>query len=200
MSTGNQGQVTRIAKRFAFVAAAGELATSLGITGWDDGDATKGLHICFSDWLDSRGSTHNQEEIQAIEQVKSYIEEHGESRFTNATMPNGKTINRSGLRYQIDGCYEYFIFSGQWAKICKGLDKKKVSEVLMKIGAIVPTSNGCASKTKKYQGQSFRGYYIKPNLLDVELLSDKGKSCSPERRLEVLNGSGKVNFGELGLT
>jgi putative DNA primase/helicase len=44
---GADGQVKRAFNRFSLVAAAGELATMYGITGWSIGEADKGVIHCF---------------------------------------------------------------------------------------------------------------------------------------------------------
>jgi Domain of unknown function (DUF927) len=48
-------EVGRVAARFALVAFAGELATRLGVTGWQSGDAFKAAVRCFNDWLAESG-------------------------------------------------------------------------------------------------------------------------------------------------
>jgi len=52
---GAAGQVERVARRFALVAVAGELATSYGLTGWQAGEATQGARKCFAAWLEAFG-------------------------------------------------------------------------------------------------------------------------------------------------
>lgn len=61
------GQVHRVANRFALVAAAGELATALGIFPWSPGEATAGVARCFADWLKQRGGTGSLEAIEALD-------------------------------------------------------------------------------------------------------------------------------------
>ena len=41
------GQLSRIADRFALVAMGGELATEWGLTGWRTGWATEAAAVCF---------------------------------------------------------------------------------------------------------------------------------------------------------
>jgi putative DNA primase/helicase len=50
-------QVQRVARRFALVAAAGELAASLGVLPWPEGEASKGVARCFEAWQEARGSS-----------------------------------------------------------------------------------------------------------------------------------------------
>lgn len=44
-------QVSRVARRFALVAAGGELATAFGITGWKEETALEAAATCFQAWL-----------------------------------------------------------------------------------------------------------------------------------------------------
>ena len=75
-------QVIRVFNHFALIAAAGELASRFGVTGWEVETALEGVMKCFKDWLESRGGTGMHEESEAISQARSYFELHGESRFT----------------------------------------------------------------------------------------------------------------------
>jgi hypothetical protein len=52
---GADGQVSRVARRFGLVAAAGELATGLGVLPWPEGEAERAAARCFGDWLRARG-------------------------------------------------------------------------------------------------------------------------------------------------
>jgi uncharacterized protein (DUF927 family) len=76
------GQVQRVAMRFALVAAGGNLATSMGITGWPEGEAINAAVRCFKDWLAAWGGVGNKEVEVALSQVRHFFELHGESRFT----------------------------------------------------------------------------------------------------------------------
>ena len=87
------GQVKRVGRRFGLVAAAGELATTFGITGWEKGAATKAVSQCFHDWLDNRGDDQDLEEQKILSQIQLFFELHGESRFAPwAEDPNFKTL------------------------------------------------------------------------------------------------------------
>jgi putative DNA primase/helicase len=76
------GQAIRAAHRFAVIAAAGELASQFGIVPWPDGAATWGARVCFEAWLQARGGAGNQEPRDMLAQVRHFLEQHGESRFT----------------------------------------------------------------------------------------------------------------------
>ncbi len=88
-SPGADGQIQRAATRYGLVAAAGELATALGITEWDAGDATWAARVCFQAWLDRRGHIGPAELQDGIDQVRRFFALHGESRFT----PENRSAN-----------------------------------------------------------------------------------------------------------
>lgn len=82
LPNGGGEQVRRVARRFALVAAAGELASEAGITGWAAGIATAGVRRCFDDWLAARGHLDNGEDAQALAQVRAFVEKNGDALFT----------------------------------------------------------------------------------------------------------------------
>lgn len=95
------GQVKRVADFFSLVAAGGELATGAGITGWADGEATEAATRCFNDWLLSRGTAGDVEEMQMLRLLPDFIDMQGD-RFTWATRAlddrAAKSFNRAGFR------------------------------------------------------------------------------------------------------
>ncbi len=77
------GQARRVARRFALVALGGELATEVGLTGWNTGEATKAARKCFSDWLAGRpGGAGNTEMAAMLGQVRRWFALNGAGRFT----------------------------------------------------------------------------------------------------------------------
>lgn len=104
------GQVHRVGRRFALVAAAGEMATEAGVTGWPAGEATVAAEACFRAWLAARtGGIGNSETATMRSQVRRFLEMHGAGRFTwwhraaDDHAPN--TLMRAGFRrlVTIDG-------------------------------------------------------------------------------------------------
>lgn len=82
LPNGGGEQVRRVARRFALVGAAGELASEAGITGWAAGIASAGVRRCFADWLAARGHLDNGEDAQALAQVRAFLEKNGDALFT----------------------------------------------------------------------------------------------------------------------
>jgi putative DNA primase/helicase len=143
---GASSQVHRVLNRFATVAAAGEMATVLGITGWAPGDASEAAKRCFDSWLSARGGAGMQEVTALLAQVRAFFEANGESRFSLKGVKDQRVIhNRAGIREIIDGVTEYGVFPQAFSEICAGFDRKWAAKVLVEKGIIIPASE------KKYQ-------------------------------------------------
>jgi uncharacterized protein (DUF927 family) len=144
------GEVFRAGQRFALIAAAGELATSIGITGWAQGDSSWAAARCFASWIDHRGTTGTGDGESAIRQVRKFIEANGQSRFqvirdvaaaeTGADLSdeNQKVINRAGFRRKnANDETEYLILRETFkSEVCAGFDYKMVCHALKACGAL----------------------------------------------------------------
>lgn len=169
---GIEGQVRRAAMRFSAIAAAGELATQHGVTGWCSGTATRAAERCFRDWLESRGTTGGYESDVGIRQVTAFLELHGESRF--AFWGKGSEYlrgipNRVGFRRKLDDGFEYFVDREAFrSELCKGLDHVLVAKVLIAGGALMPGSGGEATRMERLpDGRKVRVYRILPKLWEL---------------------------------
>ncbi len=152
-------QVSRAINRFAIVAAGGELATYLGVTGWEAGEAYAGIKACFDGWCSNLiSSTESHEETSAIKVVRSFIAKHGESRFLDLRRANDthapKTINLAGWKQVKVGTLvtedTLFHFSTDVFadEVCKGLDPKLVLKTLNKHGYLKTESGGKTVRLK----------------------------------------------------
>ncbi len=126
-------QAHRVAKRFAIVAAAGEMATGADITGWQVGQATTAVMTCLDNWLDNYGRDGEHEQRQIIEHIKAFIEQHGASRFQpcyrNTRLDfEERTPNRIGYRNMETG--DYYFSKETFDSVCVPFSKKKVLQVL----------------------------------------------------------------------
>lgn len=171
------GQVSRVAKRFALVAAIGEQAIRHGILPWQEGEAMAAVRNCFNAWLDSRGGVGNQEASQAIAHVRHFIELHGESRFRawdnhSDNNGDGRTVNRAGFRRVIDGVgTEYYVLPQVFKNdICRGLNPTEVAKALTDAGLLVTPSNGKTTKSVRLPGlaNTTRVYHLSSAILSEE--------------------------------
>ncbi|MGE4073721.1 MAG: DUF927 domain-containing protein [Lysobacterales bacterium] len=150
------GQVRRVAQRFALIAAAGELATEWGLTGWPEGEAATAATKCFRAWLGARGTAGAAEPAAMLSAVRRFLEAHGESRFAPWDAPDSRTtINRAGFRRDAaDGSgVEFYVMREAFkADICTGFDYRAVAQTLADAGALATDSDGSATKPERLPG------------------------------------------------
>jgi len=103
---GASGQVKRGGRRFALIAAAGEMATAAGLTAWPVGEAIRAAHTCFDAWLTLRGGAGSSEKTSMLRQVRAFLETHGDGRFAMwhraADDHAAKTLHRAGVRRMLN--------------------------------------------------------------------------------------------------
>lgn len=143
---GADGQVKRVAARFALVASAGELASEAKVTGWEAGEAAEGVLACFRAWLSQRGGAGNLEPQRMLEQVRHFLELHAKSRFerwsTDTESGNYIIQNRAGFRRgelsEAGDSEEHFYILKECfrAEVCSGLDHQAVAHALAEAGCL----------------------------------------------------------------
>jgi len=146
------GQVSRVARRFALVGAAGEIATDCGITGWHCGDAMQAVETCFAAWLAGFGGTGNREARSLLEQVRAFFEAHGASRFDAVDSDKDiRVINRAGFyRYTINNDREYLVLPEAFKReVCKGFDPTFAARTLIDAGWLKPGEGVRATRTER---------------------------------------------------
>ncbi|MEY4750397.1 MAG: hypothetical protein RIQ60_2611 [Pseudomonadota bacterium] len=101
------GQVQRAGRRFALVAAAAELATRQGLTGWKPGEATDAVRRCFLSWIGARPAGFgSSEKTEALRQVRAWLEKNADALLTwwHRAMDDHKpnTALRAGFKRLVD--------------------------------------------------------------------------------------------------
>ena len=161
---GADGQVARVAGRFALVAAAGELATQLGVTGWEAGEAINAAKACFNSWVDTRGGVGAREAENALSQVRQFFEMHGESRFSRKNGTDHRdTFNRAGFRNGNEAeSVQFWVLPEVFKnEICNGLEMSFVTRLLVTEGWIIPEkSTGKAISTHRLPGMGPTKCYL----------------------------------------
>lgn len=135
------GQVKRVATRFALVAMAGELATEFGLTGWLAGAATEATQTCFVEWLRERGGTGAAEIMKARQAIMTAIERDGQSRFVPWKADAKPFIRNNTLGYarhdEETGERTYYLHKSGMAELLGSLDRKSAVNGLADQGVIV---------------------------------------------------------------
>ncbi|MFI8482899.1 DUF927 domain-containing protein [Pseudomonas sp. NPDC078700] len=189
----SSGQAHRAAGRFALVAAAGELATALGVTDWPDGTAIASAKVCFAAWLAERGGAGNLEGDAIVARLRLVVERYGESRFTRWDGVAAKTddhaprtTDRLGFRRTLDHSYgdalyttvTYYFLSTAWRDdVFKGMNLRTVNRELIARGILQPDPKGKAAQVVTMPGMSSVRAYV---VAAAALLSDKHEALNAE--------------------
>jgi putative DNA primase/helicase len=179
VDTAAAGQIERAAKRFGLIAAAGELATVFGITGWPPGVATAAAEIAFKRWTEVRGGDGKQpaEDRAAIRQVTTIIVNYGESRFDevdekgfpiepiedadgkSAPAPRPAVI-RYGWRKHAGEYRIWMIEDSVWeSEICKGFDPDQVSKALFQNG-MLKCAKGRYTYAERFEDKRNKRFHV----------------------------------------
>ena len=176
----SSGQAQRVAARFALVAAAGELATSWGITGWEQGTAWQATTACFKAWLQTFGGDGDKVARNMLSQVLYFFESNGEARFTDMSRPVSedanafRTINKAGWREKTsDGDIAYYCYAQVFKhEICKGYEYRMVARLLSDLGVLIKDKDHFTiQKTLPGEGRK-RVYYIRPAMSNDGIKND----------------------------
>ncbi|MFQ1789637.1 DUF927 domain-containing protein [Aeromonas veronii] len=134
---GAGNQVGRAINRFALVAAAGELATQLGVTGWPEGEAIRAARVCLKAWLMERGHLGNKEDATTLEQVRRFITAHQHSRFADWFDASHRPANMVGYRKADADGVSFFVLPPGWAELTKGRDPKRAAHLCLEAGYLL---------------------------------------------------------------
>jgi putative DNA primase/helicase len=164
---GADGQIDRASQRFALIAAAGELAIAFELVPWRQGEPTAAAAWALAQWIEGRGGTEPAEFRQAIEQVRLFMEQHGETRFEASDDVGMRPVNnRAGWRKGNGSDREWLVPPEVWkAEICNGLDAKMVARVLAERGMLARSSDGF-QQVRKIGGQARRVFVVTAGIYD----------------------------------
>jgi len=175
VSEGADGQLYRVAQRFALIAAAGELAVAAGVLPWPAGEATNAAAKVYADWLEARGGVEPAEIRNGIAQIRAFVLAHGMSRFVPAWEESGEPRipprDLAGFRKQEADGWDYYITTSAWRdEVCCGFDTRALASQLAERGMLlVPTSGLHRSKSIKVPGYNkLRLYHIPARFLEAD--------------------------------
>lgn len=163
---GSDGQVRRVASRFALVAVAGELAVSMGILPWPRGEASRAASVCFKAWLDRRGHVGASERERGLRAVVDFLSMHGLSRFAEWHNPEAKPINMAGVRRPAEPSgWDFYISPTGWKEITKGFDGREVSRTAIEEGLLEAGKEGEPYQKERTPHGQGRWYIIRASAL-----------------------------------
>lgn len=188
------GQAQRAAARFGLAAAAGELATALGVTGWPDGTAEHAAKVCLGAWLAERGGAGNLEGDHIVQRLRLTIEKHGEGRFTRWDKIAAKvdenvprTIDRLGFKRTVEHSYgdaqytttTYYLLPTAWRdEVFKGMNLRNVNRLLVEREILQPGTDGKAAQSMALPGiPKARAYVVDATKLFADVGDDLAEAA-----------------------
>jgi uncharacterized protein (DUF927 family) len=172
---GADGQVERVAQRFALIAAGGEVAARAGILPWDQGVALEAAGKIFEAWIEERGGSAPAEEREGIEAVRAFLLANGQARFLapwGADEDKRTVHDLAGFRQQPEegGGWDYYINSAAWKEICAGLDPRRTAAVMVAKGFIDTEGGPHHSKLVRVPGHGrLRLYHVISEFMEGEV-------------------------------
>ena len=166
------GQVIRVAQRFALIGTAGEIAVGAGVLPWKPGTAIQATARCFRDWLEARGGIEPAEITDGIDRVRAFVAAHGMSRFVPAwEQRTADQIVRdvAGYRKREGEGWDYYVTPSAWKdEVCKGLNAATIAAALVGRQLLVAPEKGrhrtCVVRVPEHGRQ--RLYHVSSKLIE----------------------------------
>jgi putative DNA primase/helicase len=156
------GVVPRAALRFALVAAAGEIATELKLTGWRKGESFRAAKKCFASWMEHRKKFDPI--AMAVDRVQKFITENN-SRFE--LVGGDVRLNGSKVGYQKKG--KFLILPDVFRdSVCAGTNAEIVADALERAGFLETSGPNRKKKQERIDGQLSYFYSVPDSILKAE--------------------------------
>jgi putative DNA primase/helicase len=188
---GLSAQDTRVARSFALIALAGELAIEWRILPWPSRSALSAAINIFNLWSKSQPrSTRSKENAQILRNISDFLGAYGDTRctdvkpkmYTDVTDPKNpvlrkceeqplpKGINRAGYWDDTSGHRIYLLSSAALVEAGK-FDLDRILVALQDANALAATGTGNekAKRRRTPDGRNPKLYWIDPEKLDLNL-------------------------------
>jgi putative DNA primase/helicase len=153
------GEVSRAIRRFAVVAAAGEIATAHKLTGWKKGESIVAAEKCFTAWMDYRRTFDPV--AKNVDRVRAFIVEH-EDRFE---FIGGESIDgRAGYKKKSDYLILPDVFRDE---VCAGSKPEEVAECLERAGYLNTSGKNRLKKQERIGGELSYFYAVSDKILEA---------------------------------
>jgi putative DNA primase/helicase len=156
------GQVRRVARRFALIACAGEIATHYEIVPWEPGTAYKAAESCFEDWIKNRGGIGPLEAQGALDVVTGFLHRHL-ARFQRWGGDQQIIFDRAGYVRDSEDERQFLVFREVFRRdICgkAGVDADDAADILHERGMLEKSSDGKRTRQIRLPDSTFERMYV----------------------------------------
>ena len=163
----NDGVTGRTLDWFALVAAAGDLATRAGLTGWPALETAGAVADTFGAWLDSR----TPDDLGAVDRVRTYLAANSVA-FVVVAKSDGTAV--SSIGWQDNGFF--YIPKQTWSAIHNGISAVIAARELERAGHLVRGDDGnLMSKLSSTILGRPRAYAIRKSILGKNSVSGQAE-------------------------
>lgn len=162
MPSNPTGVIPRAALRFALVAAAGELATRLKLTGWKKGEAFRAAKKCFVSWLDHHKTFDPV--AMAVNRVQNFISTN-HSKFELV----GGNLRLNGSKFGYQKKNSYLILPHVFRDlVCAGTSPENVADALERAGYLTTSGPNRKKRQMRIDGELQYFYSVPDSILKAE--------------------------------
>jgi uncharacterized protein (DUF927 family) len=180
---GDTGQAERGLRRFASVAAAGELAVRFGVVPWKSGMASDAALALFRQWAAIFGRRIYREEREILVRVRDEIlknqsafaalkpDEEGEAA-PSVKGRDGEARQMQALGYRaVEAAEVFFCFHAEgWKRALKGLDARAAAKILAEAGYLKAGEDGRFQRKTYVKAEGARPwlYWVRASILEAD--------------------------------
>lgn len=142
------GTVGRVARRFALIQLALELAKAWGVTLFPEGQVEWAIGRLFSDWIDARGGAGSIDIRQAMDRIKAlFVSQEFGARIRHVTRDREGQIVQNLLAHKVGG--EFLVPTSVFdSEFAQGVDRRLLIAALQKEGWLQPPTGNDTRPTK----------------------------------------------------
>jgi len=181
---GDSGQVRRVGRRFAAVAAAGELAIAWGIVPWPPGSAASAVLALYRRWAEAFGRDAPREERDVLRRLRDVIQSErsafspvGDDDMTEASTPSeggrdgeARQLKTYGFRHVRGSEVRYLFHDAGWQYVFRGFDLADAARIVEKSGYLeTDADKKRLKKSMKIRGEKQRLYCVRSSILEAPL-------------------------------
>jgi putative DNA primase/helicase len=175
--TGSTEAIGRVARRFALLQVAGELASDWCVIPHTHEEVSWAIAQCFNSWIKYRGGEGNMELQRATEHVKTvFAQTKGTTRIVpKADFAKGLVSNPKGILAIRDGdegtfAADYYVLPEVFnAEFCRDIDSRALVAELQRLGMMEsPDEKGRSQKTIRLGKETSKAYIFRPFWLETD--------------------------------
>jgi putative DNA primase/helicase len=172
IDAGADGQVRRVAEKFALIAYAGKLACDWKLVPMEAKVMAGHISMTFEHWFRDRETAGSLEHVTAVRQIVHFLQTQGEHRFTEPTIDPDDGFEPKARKDRAGYILadNWLVFPGVYRdEMLRGQNPRAISQYLIEMGALIPGSDGKASQSLRINGKQQRFYVLTRSIMELAL-------------------------------